>query len=112
MLTRLLDIGLAVLLSGLEVAALLAFWFVESLKQWAAQGRHVPHATRRIVLVMALGPVCLTAIGFGLHRVGLRVAGASQAVLAAPLAVILVLGVTTDCVRWTRRHRRRRGRRR
>ncbi|MEW1682638.1 hypothetical protein [Streptomyces sp. NPDC093594] len=32
-----LDLGLTVLMSALEVAALVVFWFVESLKKWAAR---------------------------------------------------------------------------
>lgn len=42
MLMRGVDIGLAFLLAALDVAALVAFWFAEGLKQWAAQGRPSP----------------------------------------------------------------------
>ncbi|MFC9287598.1 hypothetical protein [Streptomyces sp. NPDC057052] len=50
-----LDLGLAILLSGLEVAALVAFWFVEGMKKWAAEGGPVPGGTSRFFLVLSVG---------------------------------------------------------
>jgi len=49
------DLGLAVLLSALEAVALVGFWFVEGLRQWAAQGQSVPDPTNRFLLVLSRG---------------------------------------------------------
>ncbi|NEC18740.1 DUF6234 family protein [Streptomyces parvus] len=85
------DIGLAVLLSGLEVAALVVFWFLEGLKQWATKGGTVPGRTRRSILALGLGAASSALIGFGLSRADLPVARASQAVMALLLALLLIL---------------------
>ncbi|XMA35672.1 hypothetical protein O1157_00940 [Streptomyces albogriseolus] len=55
MLMWILDLGLAVLMPGLEVAALVAFWFVEGMKKWAAKGGPVPGATSRFLMVLSGG---------------------------------------------------------
>ncbi|MFI2375150.1 hypothetical protein ACH5AO_08795 [Streptomyces sp. NPDC018964] len=107
MLTWVLDLGSAVLLSGLEGAALVAFWFVEGLKQWA-RGGPVPGAARRFFLVVSGGAVSSAAIGHGLWRAGLRVAAVSQAVLAVLLALALVLDAVTGAGRRKSRYRLRR----
>ncbi|MFB6663999.1 DUF6234 family protein [Streptomyces sp. CS147] len=85
------DIGLAVLLSGLEVAALVVFWFVEGLKQWATKGGTVPGGTRRSVLALGLGAASSALIGLGLSGADLPVARASQSVMALLLALLLIL---------------------
>ncbi|MFC8695365.1 hypothetical protein [Streptomyces parvus] len=85
------DIGLAVLLSGFEVAALVVFLFHEGLKQWATKGGTVPGRTRRFILALGLGAASSALIGFGLSGAGLPVARASQAVMALLLALLLVL---------------------
>lgn len=87
------DIGLAVLLSGLEVAALVVFWFLEGLKQWATKGGTVPGRTRRSILALGLGAASSALIGFGLSGSGadLPVARTSQAVMALLPALLLIL---------------------
>ncbi|MCG8969050.1 hypothetical protein [Streptomyces sp. CL12-4] len=55
MLKRVLDLGVTVLLSGLEVGALLAFVFVEGMKEWAKRRGPVPGETRRLFLVLTRG---------------------------------------------------------
>ncbi|WP_446750201.1 DUF6234 family protein [Streptomyces sp. Ncost-T6T-1] len=85
------DIGLAVLLSGLEVAALVLFCFLEGLKQWATKGWAVPGRTRRSILALGLGAASSALIGFGLSGADLPVARASQSVMALLLALLLIL---------------------
>ncbi|GAB2968597.1 hypothetical protein GCM10023080_034420 [Streptomyces pseudoechinosporeus] len=102
-----MDLGLAVLFSGLEVAALVAFWFVEGLKKWAANGGPVPGAASRFFLV-SVGPTSLAAISYGFYWADLRVASASQAVLAALLALLLVLSAGSACGKRMGRYRLRR----
>lgn len=100
MWTWVLDLGLAVVMSGLEVAALVAFWFVGSMRIWAAQGMPVPPRTGRVFLVLGVGVTSSALIGYGLARIDLPVACASQAVLAVLLTLLLVMGATTECSRW------------
>ncbi|MFJ7086870.1 hypothetical protein ACIQU8_27010 [Streptomyces griseus] len=85
------DLGLAVLLTGFEVAALVMFWFVEGLKQWATKGGTVPGRTRRFILALSLGAASSALIGHGLSKADLPVAYASQAGLAVLLALLSVL---------------------
>jgi hypothetical protein len=108
MLQWVLDVGLAVLLSGLEVAASAAFWFAEAMKKWAVKGGPVPGATRRLFLVMSVGPTSLALIGYGLSWADLPVACASQAALAALLTLLLSLGAGTECGKRISRSRLRR----
>ncbi|MGC3002287.1 hypothetical protein ACPF8X_28895 [Streptomyces sp. G35A] len=116
MLKGVLDLGLAVLLSGLEVAALVAFWFVEGMKKWAAKGGPVPGETSRFFMVLSVGSTSLTLIGYGFSWADLPVACVSQAILAALLALLLILSAGTECgkriSRYRLRRRLRRGRRR
>ncbi|MGO1019770.1 hypothetical protein ACTOXX_04230 [Streptomyces rubiginosohelvolus] len=91
MATRVPDIGLAVLFSGFEVAALVVFWFLEGLKLWATKGGTVPGRTRRSILALGLGAASSALIAFGLSEADLAVAGASQAVMALLLALLLIL---------------------
>jgi hypothetical protein len=108
MLRWVVDLGLAVLVSGLEVAALVAFWFVEGLKKWAANGGPVPGVASRFFLVVSVGPTSLAVISHGFYWADLRVASASQAVLAALLALLLVLGAGSACGKRMSRYRLRR----
>ncbi|SCD90315.1 hypothetical protein GA0115253_1023014 [Streptomyces sp. Termitarium-T10T-6] len=85
------DIGLAVLLSGLEVTALVVFWFVEGMKQWATKGGTVPGRMRRSMLALGLGAASSALIGLGLSGADLPVARASQSVMALLLALLLIL---------------------
>lgn len=85
------DVGLAALLSGLEVAALVVFWFVEGMKQWATRGGTVPGRTRRSMLALGLGAASSALIGLGLSGADLPVARASQSVMALLLALLLIL---------------------
>jgi hypothetical protein len=103
-----LDLGLAVLLSGLEVAALVAFWFVEGMKKWAAKGRPVSGETSRYFLVLSVGSTSSALISYGCSRADLPVACASQAVVAAPLTLLLILGAGTECGKRISRYRLRR----
>ncbi|MER7199836.1 hypothetical protein CG723_12925 [Streptomyces sp. CB01635] len=108
MLGWVIDLVLAVLVTGLEVAALALFWFRESLKVWATQGSSVPGGTRRIVVVLGAGSALpgLAAVGF--FEVDLRAAAVSQALVASVLGSILVLGLATEAGRSISRYRRRR----
>ncbi|MGW6399164.1 hypothetical protein [Streptomyces sp. NPDC055134] len=108
MLGRVVDLVLAVLVTGLEVAALALFWFRESLKVWAAQGSSVPGGTRRIVVVLGVGSALpgLAAVGF--FEVDLRAVAVAQALVASVLGSILVLGLATEAGRWISRGRRKR----
>lgn len=92
MLMWTVDLGSAALLTALEVAALAAFWFAEGLKQWAAGGARPPGATARLILVLTVGPTGLVAVGYGFYRADLPVACGSQALLAAALILLSVLG--------------------
>ncbi|MET7656750.1 hypothetical protein [Streptomyces sp. NPDC005486] len=103
-----LDAGLAILLAGLEVAALVAFLFVEGMKKWAAKQGPVPGETSRFFLVLSAGSASSALIGYGSSRAGLPVACASQAVLAALLTLLLILGAATECGKRISRHRYRR----
>jgi hypothetical protein len=92
MLKWVLDLGVTVLLSGLEVGALLAFVFVEGMKKWAKGGGPVPGETRRLFLVLTGGSTFSALVSWGFFLVDLPVAFGSQAVMAALLAALLVLG--------------------
>ncbi|WP_148085208.1 DUF6234 family protein [Streptomyces sp. 2132.2] len=107
------DTGLAVVLVLLDVAALVAFWFWESLNKWAAGRNRVEGAAMRFWLVVTLGPTGLATISYAAVRVGLVVTGLLQALIGAALTGTLILGLGTECSRWlarssARRHRRRR----
>ncbi|MFB7307221.1 DUF6234 family protein [Streptomyces sp. NPDC056192] len=104
MLIWTVDLGSAALLTALEVAALAAFWFAEGLKQWAAGGVRPPGATARLSLVLTVGPTGLVAVSYGFYRADLPVACGSQALLAAALILLLILGGGTECARWIAQH--------
>lgn len=103
------DLVLAVVVTGLEVAALALFWFRESVKAWAAQGRWVPGGTRRLVVVLGVGSALpgLGAVGF--FEVGLHATAVSQALVAMALGSILALGLAAEVGRWFCRGRRKPG---
>lgn len=103
-----LDLGLAILLSGLEMAALVAFWFVEGMKKWAAEGGPVPGGTSRFFLVLSVGSTSSALISYGFSWADLPMACASQAVLAALSTSLLILGAGTECSKRISRHRSRR----
>jgi hypothetical protein len=103
-----LDLGLAVLLPGIEAAALVAFWFVEGLKKWAAKGRPVPGETRRLLLALSGGSTSSALISYGFTWADLPVACASQAVVAALLTLLLTLAAGAECGRRISRYRLRR----
>ncbi|MFE5893958.1 hypothetical protein ACFQ6E_34115 [Streptomyces sp. NPDC056462] len=105
MLKWVLDLGLGVLLLGLEVAALVAFWFVEGMKKWAANGGLVPGATSRLFLVLSVGSTSSALISYSFSWADLPVACASQAVVAALLALLLLLGAGTESAKRISRHR-------
>ncbi|MFE2988941.1 hypothetical protein [Streptomyces sp. NPDC059262] len=86
MLGWVVDLVLAVVVTGLEVAALALFWFRESLKAWAAQGRCVPGGTLRLVVVLGVGPALPGLAAFGFVEVDLKAAAVSQALVASVLA--------------------------
>lgn len=103
------DLGLAVLLSTLETAVVVGFWFVEGLKQWAARGQSVPDPTGRMLLVLSAGATASAATACGLSWTGLAIACSAQAVMAAlqTSLVILVAGnVCVDRIRTNRSRRR------
>ncbi|MFI5630284.1 hypothetical protein ACIA8E_13040 [Streptomyces sp. NPDC051664] len=104
MLMWTVDLGSAALLTALEVAALIAFWFAEGLKQWAAGGARPPGATARLFLVLTVGPIGLLAVSYGFYGAGLPVACGSQALLAAALILLSALGGGTECARWIAQH--------
>ncbi|MCX4531461.1 hypothetical protein OHA79_37050 [Streptomyces sp. NBC_00841] len=89
---------------------------MENLKQWAAGGGRLSGATARLCLVLTVGPAGLTMVGCGSYRAGLPATRVSQALIAAALALLLALGLGTECARWvtgrSERHRRVRERRR
>lgn len=91
-----LDLGLAVLLSGGEVAVLVVLWFVEAVRQWPNRGATVPGSTRRFVLVLGLGSAFSALLGHGFSEAGLPVTTVSQTVLAALLALLLILVAGTE----------------
>lgn len=109
MLAWVADGVLAVLLTALEVTALVAFWFLEGLKRWAAGGKPVVGFEVRLWLVLTAGPAGLAGVSYGAVRAGLPATSVSQALVAAALAGVLVFGVGTECSRWAartvRRHR-------
>ncbi|MER5894392.1 hypothetical protein [Streptomyces sp. NPDC001876] len=109
MVTWVADGVLAVLSSVLEVAALVAFWFAEGLKQWAAGGKPVVGFRVRLWLVLTAGPAVLAGVSYEAFRAGLPATGVAQALVAAVLAGILALGVGTECSRWAARAFRRSG---
>ncbi|WP_326770347.1 hypothetical protein OG978_41920 (plasmid) [Streptomyces sp. NBC_01591] len=102
------DLGLAVLLSALGALGLVGFWFVEGLKQWAAQGQSVPDPTGRYVLVLSTGSACSAVIAYGLSWADLPIACTAQAVMAALLALLLLLVAGSACGKRIRRERLRR----
>ncbi|MGW6753538.1 hypothetical protein [Streptomyces sp. NPDC055006] len=102
------DVGLAVLLAGLEVVALLAVWFVGAMEKWAAKGAPVPDRMGRDVLALSVAAVSSASIGYGCSLAALPVACVSQAVMAVLLTLLLFLGVGTECSRRIGRERRRR----
>lgn len=103
-----LDLGLAVLLSGVVAGALIVFWFVEGLKQWATKGGTVPGRTRRLVLALSLGATASALISYGLSEADLPVAHASQAALAVLCAVLVILVAGDEGYERIATHRRRR----
>ncbi|MGW4231414.1 DUF6234 family protein [Streptomyces sp. NPDC004980] len=104
------DLVLGIALTAVECVALAAFWYAEGFRAWAAQGGRVPGSTRRVLLVLTAAPVALASVGYLAFRTGLRVTCATQALLAAPLVVLLMLGLGTEGGRLvTRRRGRRRG---
>ena len=102
------DLGMAVLLSALEAVVLVGLWFVEGLKQWAAQGQSVPDPTSRHLLVLSAGSMCSAVIAYGLSWADLPIACTAQAVMAALLASLLILVAGTTCGERIRRNRSRR----
>ncbi|MEU9592285.1 hypothetical protein AB0D84_21575 [Streptomyces sp. NPDC048193] len=105
MLSWVLDLGVTVLLSGLEAAALLAFFFVEGMKKWAKGGGPVPGETRRLFLVLTVGSASTALVSWGFFSVDLPVAFGSQAVMAALLAALLVLGAGSEGGKLVSRYR-------
>ncbi|UZI29551.1 hypothetical protein [Streptomyces sp. VB1] len=105
-----LDLGLAVLLSGVVAGALIVFWFVEGLKLWATKGGTVPGRTRRLILALSLGATSSALISYGLSEAeaDLPVAHASQAVLAVLCAVLVILVAGDEGYERIATHRRRR----
>ncbi|MFE3676126.1 hypothetical protein [Streptomyces griseus] len=85
------DLGLAVLLSTLEVLGLAGLWFAEGLKRWAAKGQSVPDSTGQYMLVLSTGSACSAVVAYGLSSAGLPIACTAQAVLAALLVLLLLL---------------------
>ncbi|MFI7237641.1 hypothetical protein [Streptomyces cyaneofuscatus] len=96
------------LLSALGALGLVGFWFVEGLKQWAAQGRAVPDPTGRQVLLLSTGSACSAAIAYGLSWAALPLACTAQAVMTALLALLLLLVAGSACGKRIMRNRRRR----
>ncbi|MFG2525660.1 hypothetical protein [Streptomyces sp. NPDC048527] len=103
-----LDVGLAVLLAGLEVVALLAVWFVGAMEKWAAKGAPVPDRMGRDVLALSAAAAFSASIGYGCSLAALPVACVSQLVMAVLLTLLPFLSVGTECSRWIGRERRRR----
>ena len=109
MLTGVADAVLAVLLTALEVTALVAFWFLEGLRKWGAGGKPVAGSEVRLWVVLTAGPAGSAGIGYGAVRTGLPATAVAQALVAVALAGVLALGIGTECSRWAarsfRRHR-------
>ncbi|MEU5062231.1 MULTISPECIES: DUF6234 family protein [unclassified Streptomyces] len=103
-----LDVGLAVLLTGLEVVALLAVWFVGAMEKWAAKGAPVPDRMGRDMLALSVAAASSASIGYGCSLAVLPLACVSQLVMAVLLTLLLFLGVGTECNRRIGRERRRR----
>jgi hypothetical protein len=103
------DLVLAVVVTGLELAALALFWFRESVKAWAAQGRSVPGGTRRLVVVLGVGSTLPGLAAAGFFEADLKAAAVSQALVASVLGSILALGLVTETGRRLSRGRRKRG---
>ncbi|WP_405391695.1 DUF6234 family protein [Streptomyces sp. NBC_01102] len=102
------DLVLGIALTAVECGALAAFWYAESFRTWAAREGRVPGSTKRVLLVLTAAPVVLASVGYLAFRTGLRVTCATQALLAAPLVVLLVLGLGAEggrlvTGRWGRR---------
>ncbi|WP_326708755.1 hypothetical protein OG758_04710 [Streptomyces sp. NBC_01474] len=103
------DLVLAVVVTGLEAVALALFWFRESVKAWAAQGRSVPCWTRRVVVVLGVGSTLPGLAVAGFFEACLEAAAVSQALVASVLGSLLALGLATEARRWFSRGRRKRG---
>ncbi|MFF0628528.1 DUF6234 family protein [Streptomyces sp. NPDC004296] len=104
MLTRVVDVLAGVALTAVEVAALVAFWFCESLKLWAAQGQQPrPGSAVRLWLVLTAGPAGAALVGLLAFRVVLPATGLTQALITAALVGILLLGLGTETSRWVTR---------
>ncbi|MFE5195983.1 hypothetical protein ACFVAQ_30670 [Streptomyces sp. NPDC057651] len=103
------DLVLAVVVTGLEAVALALFWFRESLKAWAARGRSVPGGTRRLVVVLGVGSALSGLAAVGFFETDLKAAAVSQALAASVLGSLLALGLATEARRWFSRDRRKRG---
>ncbi|MFF2811400.1 DUF6234 family protein [Streptomyces sp. NPDC058000] len=104
MLMWVVDVVLGVALTAVEVAALVAFWFWENLKLWAAQGQERPPGSAvRLWLVLTAGPAGLALVSLHAFRAGLPATGLTQALIAAALAGVLVLGLGTVSSRWVAR---------
>ncbi|MFB8272384.1 hypothetical protein ACFC96_38180 [Streptomyces sp. NPDC055955] len=109
MLSGVVDLVVAVVVTGLEVVALALFWFRQSLKAWAAHGRSVPGGTRRLVVVLVVGSVLPGLAAAGFFEADLKAAAVSQALVASVLGSLLVLGLVTEVGEWFSRGRRKRG---
>ncbi|MFC9614776.1 hypothetical protein [Streptomyces sp. NPDC056938] len=103
------DLVLAVVVTGLEALALALFWFRESVKAWAAQGCSVPGGTRRLVVVPGVGSTLPGLAAAGFFEAGLKAAAVSQALVASVLGSLLALGLATEARRSFSRGRRKRG---
>lgn len=79
-------------------------------------GEAVPGAVTRFFLVVSVGPTFLAAVSYGFFCADLPVACASQALIAALLALLLILSAGSVCRKrvtsWRSRRRLRRERRR
>ncbi|MFE7560138.1 hypothetical protein [Kitasatospora sp. NPDC057500] len=88
--TWLLDLTLMLLLVAGEAVAAVVWFFRGS---WdVCRGRQRPAPPRVVAGWLAGFLVLLLGTGAGLLRLGLPVAATAQAVLAAPVALLLVLG--------------------
>ncbi|MFD9498021.1 DUF6234 family protein [Streptomyces sp. NPDC060035] len=109
MLTWVADVVLAVVLTALEVTALVLLWFLRGIKQWASGGKPVAGSGVRLWLVLTAGPAGLAGAGYGAVRAGLPATAVAQTLVAVPLTGVLALGLGTECSRWAartfRRHR-------
>jgi hypothetical protein len=82
--------------------------FVEGMKKWAKGGGPVPGETRRLFLVLTVGSTFSALVSWGFFLVDLPVAFGSQAVMAALLAALLVLGSGSEGSKRVSRYRYRR----